>query len=317
MQKLLISTRKGLFQAQESGGTYKISSTSFLGDPVTLTLCDERDGTWYAALEHGHFGPKLHRSEDLGETWHEIGTPTYPEKPARFPVASSILRIAGILGPSAKVFGIIPIAPIGLAAEPIALHCIPSWSTREIRITSWSPSRVVAFGKPSTPARHGRFVLMACAPTSCLRIEREIQPSKIHTCLWPVRASPIRCGHNITAEFGRPQTAPNRGRRLSLPVPRPLDLQLRYIRATRIPHGLFLRSATSIAFQWTATLSSREPVTVARALTCSQRDCPRDTPTTSAFATLWTSTRAVPSWRLDRPPEPFGQLATKAIAGSS
>jgi hypothetical protein len=81
MQTLLISTRKGLFQAKESESGYQITKTSFLGDPVTLTLCDERDGTWYAALEHGHFGPKLHRSDDQGETWKEIGTPSYPEKP--------------------------------------------------------------------------------------------------------------------------------------------------------------------------------------------------------------------------------------------
>ncbi len=81
MQKLLISTRKGLFLAQDKGGRFEISRTSFLGDPVTLTLCDDRDNTWYAALEHGHFGPKLHRSEDFGESWAEVGTPSYPEKP--------------------------------------------------------------------------------------------------------------------------------------------------------------------------------------------------------------------------------------------
>lgn len=81
MQTLLIATRKGLFQAREEGNSYEIFQSSFLGDPVTLTLCDERDGSWYAALEHGHFGAKLHRSEDKGLTWVEIATPKYPEKP--------------------------------------------------------------------------------------------------------------------------------------------------------------------------------------------------------------------------------------------
>ncbi len=82
MQTLLISTRKGLFQAKQVDGSYEVFQSSFLGDPVTLTLCDDRDGAWYAALEHGHFGPKLHRSEDRGESWTEITTPKYPEKPA-------------------------------------------------------------------------------------------------------------------------------------------------------------------------------------------------------------------------------------------
>ena len=31
-----------------------------------------RDGAWYAALDHGHFGVKLHRSDDRGATWTEI-----------------------------------------------------------------------------------------------------------------------------------------------------------------------------------------------------------------------------------------------------
>ena len=81
MQTLLISTRKGLFQAKPTDSGYQIASPSFLGDPVSFTLHDSRDGCLYAALEHGHFGAKLHRSEDKGETWSEIATPTYPEKP--------------------------------------------------------------------------------------------------------------------------------------------------------------------------------------------------------------------------------------------
>jgi photosystem II stability/assembly factor-like uncharacterized protein len=81
MQTLLISTRKGLFEAKPVDGVYKIVNSHFLGDPVTYTFSDERDKSIYAALQHGHFGPKLHRSDDEGATWKEIGTPTYPDKP--------------------------------------------------------------------------------------------------------------------------------------------------------------------------------------------------------------------------------------------
>ncbi len=79
---LLLSTRKGLFSARRRGaGAWALEAVSFLGDNVSLTLVDPRDGAWYAALDHGHFGAKLHRSRDRGATWQEIGVPAYPTPP--------------------------------------------------------------------------------------------------------------------------------------------------------------------------------------------------------------------------------------------
>jgi hypothetical protein len=78
---LLVSTRKGLFEVRRHASGWSIDRTSFLGDNVTLAMADVRDGNWYAALDHGHFGAKLHRSEDDGASWVEVGTPTYPPKP--------------------------------------------------------------------------------------------------------------------------------------------------------------------------------------------------------------------------------------------
>ena len=78
--KLLISTRKGLFTVARSPvGQWEIEDVDFLGDNVSLTLTDPRDGRTYAALDHGHFGVKLHRSTANG--WEEISTPAYPPKP--------------------------------------------------------------------------------------------------------------------------------------------------------------------------------------------------------------------------------------------
>ena len=78
--KLLISTRKGLFTvARSPAGQWEIEGVDFLGDNVSLTLTDPRDGRTYAALDHGHFGVKLHRSTANG--WEEISTPAYPPKP--------------------------------------------------------------------------------------------------------------------------------------------------------------------------------------------------------------------------------------------
>jgi hypothetical protein len=76
---LLLSTRKGLFTAVRSAPGWRITKADFLGDNVTLTLTDPRDGRTYAALDHGHFGVKLHGSTATG--WEEIAAPAYPPKP--------------------------------------------------------------------------------------------------------------------------------------------------------------------------------------------------------------------------------------------
>ena len=82
MTQLLVSTRKGLFIFErESAGAWRMARSHFSGDRVSLSLVDPRDGTFYAALDHGHFGVKLHRSDDGGVTFEEIAAPAYPAKP--------------------------------------------------------------------------------------------------------------------------------------------------------------------------------------------------------------------------------------------
>ena len=79
-----VATRKGLFTFERGGSGWSVSRVSFLGDNCTLAAHDPRTGRLYAALNHGHFGVKVHRSSDGGATWAEIGTPKYPEKPAEY-----------------------------------------------------------------------------------------------------------------------------------------------------------------------------------------------------------------------------------------
>ena len=62
--RLLAATRKGLFEFRRNGRGWQVANTSFLGSPVSMTLSDPRDGALYAALDLGHFGVKLHRSDD-------------------------------------------------------------------------------------------------------------------------------------------------------------------------------------------------------------------------------------------------------------
>jgi hypothetical protein len=76
---ILVSTRKGLFRLAPRNGRWNIEQADFLGDNVSLTLTDPRSGRNYAALDHGHFGVKMHRSTATG--WEEIAAPAYPQKP--------------------------------------------------------------------------------------------------------------------------------------------------------------------------------------------------------------------------------------------
>lgn len=78
-EALSVSTRKGLFTVARANGHWQIAQVDFLGDNVSLTLSDPRDGSRYAALDHGHFGVKLHRWS--GAEWEEIAAPAYPPKP--------------------------------------------------------------------------------------------------------------------------------------------------------------------------------------------------------------------------------------------
>jgi photosystem II stability/assembly factor-like uncharacterized protein len=111
--RLLVSTRKGLFTVSRDDGRWTIDCVDFLGDNVTLTLSDARDGTRYAALDHGHFGVKLHRSS--GDGWEEIAAPVYPEKPAGYeeqdmwgrPLAWSTARIWALAAGGADEPGVV------------------------------------------------------------------------------------------------------------------------------------------------------------------------------------------------------------------
>lgn len=79
--RILAATRKGLFTIARAGNEWRVTSAAFVGDHVSMALADGRSGAWYAALFHGHFGCKLHRSRDSGITWEECVVPAYPPLP--------------------------------------------------------------------------------------------------------------------------------------------------------------------------------------------------------------------------------------------
>jgi photosystem II stability/assembly factor-like uncharacterized protein len=81
--RLLVATRKGLFEFAWDDGTLDVGAgrPHFLGEPVSMTLADPHDGTLYAALNLGHFGVKLHRLRAGAREWEECAVPVYPREP--------------------------------------------------------------------------------------------------------------------------------------------------------------------------------------------------------------------------------------------
>jgi hypothetical protein len=90
--RFFVATRKGLFTFTRNGGeagSWTAGKPAFLGESAMAALKDPRDGTLYASLRMGHFGPKMRRSLDGGETWEDIPTPRYAEEPPPAPPPSS------------------------------------------------------------------------------------------------------------------------------------------------------------------------------------------------------------------------------------
>jgi len=79
MIRIHIGTRKGWFELTKTNNKWQISQFAFAGVPVSNTLAQNGSDTFYAALNHGHFGVKFHRSDDAGKNWQEISSPTYPK----------------------------------------------------------------------------------------------------------------------------------------------------------------------------------------------------------------------------------------------
>jgi hypothetical protein len=108
--QMLVSTRKGLFTFTCNGGCWEIANMAFAGAPVTAALRDSATGTLYAALKHGHFGPKLQRSDDHGRSWQEVAAPAFPPDAADKPSLSQIwtMEAGGAHHPGRLWIGALP-----------------------------------------------------------------------------------------------------------------------------------------------------------------------------------------------------------------
>ena len=88
-QRAWVATRKGLFEMRRRGSAWAVERVSFLGEPVSMVLPPDvqnlPSGRMLAALNLGHFGVKVHASDDAGVSWHEVATPAYPMQPDSLP----------------------------------------------------------------------------------------------------------------------------------------------------------------------------------------------------------------------------------------
>lgn len=77
--RIFLGTRKGTIILERKGDSYEAVKFAHEGVPVSFVARDPRTGTIWAGLEHGHWGPKLSRSKDNGETWEDAPQIKYPE----------------------------------------------------------------------------------------------------------------------------------------------------------------------------------------------------------------------------------------------
>jgi len=80
-----VATRKGLFELRRGADAWRVARASFVGEPVSMVLPPDAHGRMLAALNLGHFGVKMHASDDAGASWHEVDAPALPPQPVDAP----------------------------------------------------------------------------------------------------------------------------------------------------------------------------------------------------------------------------------------
>lgn len=77
-EQIWIGTRKGTFVAERKSGVWNLRLAGHAGVGSNYVAKDPYTGTVWAALGHGHWGAKLSRSDDDGQTWTDAAQVKYP-----------------------------------------------------------------------------------------------------------------------------------------------------------------------------------------------------------------------------------------------
>jgi len=76
--QILVGTDKGLIEYSLLNDDFKLKEIHFLGFPIGGVNYHQSSGSWRAAVNHKHWGPKIHHSTNGGKQWQEIGAPKFP-----------------------------------------------------------------------------------------------------------------------------------------------------------------------------------------------------------------------------------------------
>ena len=76
--RILVATRKGTFLVDKLSGGFTPRLSGHAGALVNFVARDPHTGTLWAALGHGHWGAKLSRSTDGGQSWNDATQIKYP-----------------------------------------------------------------------------------------------------------------------------------------------------------------------------------------------------------------------------------------------
>jgi hypothetical protein len=201
-------------------------------------MTDPRDGAWYVVLDHGHFGIKLHRSDDRGASWDEVAVPEYPPKPEGFVDISmwgnerewalaNIWSLEPALDqPGALWCGTVPgglfrsndrgeswslAAHVGVVQVQINLRCTPSMLTHAIRCGCRWRFLQAAYGVQKMVAQRGHRTLKEWLRVTC-RLNNLIGlNTKMLTASCKVHHHQKFSGANITWVFGNQTTISSHG----------------------------------------------------------------------------------------------------------
>src|ERR1700688_4215584 len=255
--RLLVATRKGLFSLERKRAGCTPDLIGFVGNPVTNVLRQD-DGVMFAALKLGHFGPKLHRSDDDGRTWRGIEAPAFaadtPGEPSLFQIWS--LEGGGPHHPNRLWIGAIP---AGLFRSDDRGD---SW---QLMTALWNvPERARWFGggyddagihsispDPRDPGR--TFVAISCGGVWETRDDGATWNVLGKGLVAPYGAPrrPMSCGCSTPPAFIAPPMPARTGRGCRCPATISV-LRSPPIRTMRKPRGLCRRSRTRSACRATA-----------------------------------------------------------------
>ncbi len=75
--KVLLGSTKGLIILEQKNGSWEVSKIDFIGFQVSMVFVDNHLNKWWVALDHKHWGSKMHCSANEGKSWQEVKAPEF------------------------------------------------------------------------------------------------------------------------------------------------------------------------------------------------------------------------------------------------